>query len=571
MLNNNFLTLSDSFRGLSSRRLELPADEIFTQVAAPCPTTNDLISGLLADDRLLLKSLNEQNMHLMNALKKLRVNYLKELHVLREEVQTWRVAESEDKERLESRERFFRDFEVHFYDIKDGLVEPDLIEALQISMKQSHRRLIQQIFDLRRRLAEAGLDFPELSPSKIEYTPDTEKGHQNSLKSVHFFNVIEYPQSIFRDYGAWIKPHTTEYGQSFDNFEHIEAAQQTDKRNLLLSSSIALHVEGSDSPLFVRKNLSTRVYNHLAIASQLLRDQSTDTRDDVVNYVQDGMAQTDIGMYISQGSGSDKVQSIDGETQTGLQQPRLARQLTNDEKDLLDEYLRKFRKSFISNLNSNDNQTLHRLLTDGHIQSDDTVFTEITSDSDPEVDGPTGKEEPDSQAMRRRITKLKTELSDMEGKMAVQSKRLHRALHFIDSFKKDRSDAADQAARSMTKLALVKENLRRLRRDLRSRDRQVKHLSIALRNSARRLDRNGGSPDLDVDLPEADDLLFMVTSRSTARMKTFSFEPITSRSNDILVGRRESSESDRVTEFLKTRHQLRLGQLHNLKPLYDDL
>ena len=383
------------------------------------------------------------------------------------------------------------------------------------------------------------------------------------------------------DYCIQIQPNLTDFGQNCDTLELADRPQQTCPPILSLESRIIWANEGLVTRTVTREHYEQSSFLHIQTEQHIYLDTSVNTDPEPVVLRTESECQTFVAPRISIAC-SCEYDTKHAETQTKPLTPILnepstsSTDLTEPDRDLIGEYVSKFRKSFIFHLHSNEIEPLNKLLTESAFIDksylDATASSGESSESEFEYSGDGGHHK-----FKRQVLKLKAEVADLEGKLAIQAKRLNRALNFIDTVKKDKCDVAGKAAESLAKMKHIRNTVRKLRRNLRSRERQVRVLTNSLkweRHRYRSVEQNTVNKDqqssiIESELIEEDfEYSIFQSARSAAKIKTFSFEPITEHSAEISATQR-SLGPDRQQELLRQRHQLRLGQLHNLKPLVD--
>ncbi len=517
----------------------------------------------------------------------MRASYLKELHILRAELlsaeeRLQRIACGESVSAVQ--EMFIDNFEIYFYDLKESLIEPDLAEAMRISIKQNVRELLKQNFRLRKQLVDSGVDVTALSGFPVELRKPIPEHGEADLSCCSFCALCMRSKDLV-EYGTMDTRETFEHGQNPEPITFMETSSQTLHSVMTFESSPYVQIPQVAELMRPRGvcQISKEFFVVCNRNSQI--DASTCTDHVIPQWVNTGaqtIAKTSTSVAISciwPGQNAGSQTSDNG---------ALSQRHVNSGEDileLLDVYLVPFRKVFLHHLDEGSLKPLTsltaRLTSSPKPDTLDGVFSDlgfldaicaVIEDEDAATHGPNS-----ARSVRTRILRMKTEITDLEGKLALQSHRLSRALRFISTVKSERTDAADQAARTMTKMKFIQNTLRRLRRDLRSRDRKVRILTNSLKREMHRNRRENQGHDMSNEgmqaTDESDELVqdwCTLTSRTPAKIHTFSFEPITDKSIEALVTTRVGDQN-RCNEILRHRHQLRLGQLHHIKPLVDDI
>jgi hypothetical protein len=196
------------------------------------------------------------------------------------------------------------------------------------------------------------------------------------------------------------------------------------------------------------------------------------------------------------------------------------------EKGLVDKYIKQFKNSFVSRIQSDPLQTITRLFTEfpasqssdprstsqsvsvvnlPYIRqtSRDNYFEQSRAPEPTRVDALTapgprvdttnslrsaqmtpmfGRHLPplDVVSLRRVVVALRAEIADVEGRLVVETKRLARALECIATLRTERDAFGERAVKSIEQVKLIREEVRRLRKDMVSRDRRIGRLTRAL-------------------------------------------------------------------------------------------
>jgi hypothetical protein len=527
---------------------------------------------------------------LRDALRKVRVAYFKELHFLRERlsnVQGKYQKELTGSNEVECREQFYKSFEVYHFDLQDSIFEDDLLFAMREAVKQTSRHLVYQNFDLRKRLVEAGIEVPGFPNITSAQAPiEEEIPLPDRELSTQIFHAFHFSKPNIQDAGVYCNPTTVDFRQCPEVPALVNFGLQTLAPVLTMDSRLIWTNEGVATRTTAPEKNRIPRFMHVQTEHHISNDASINTDPIPKPDTTDSDSQTVNTLYIHVASNCEfDVKHVHTQTLPSKPPPSPApaplaertTELTDNDRDLVLEYIFKFRKSFIYHLKTNEIEPLNKLLTDSgfieRAQLEAAISGSESSDSELE------NTEMGHHKMRRQVLKLKAEIADLDGKLAVQAKRLNHAIQYIDNVRKDRTDVAEKAAESVAKMKYIRDTVRKLRRNLRSRERQVRVLTNSLRWAKRRFrselltgriptdpitTRNTQGSEDDVDE------CFFISARSTAKIKTFSFKPITENSADILATQRSISP-DRQRDILKHRQQLRLGQLHHLKPLVDDL
>ena len=553
------------------------------------------------NENMLYQLIEAENMHLHESIKSLRTGYFRELWTLREanarvlaEVERMR----EGKSKIASSEAYINQFEVNFFDITDGLVEPELVEAMKASVRLTHRVTLQRLAAWREKLIEAGID-PEDGLGNLvpDYFQSPEENTSTSISSVECLPLVIVNSPSTLDQA--ILASVTTADKSEDPLERT--CEEESSQTVQLQSLSAVHlpsvmilVEKPDA----RESVSLSIIHEISLlrSPTIIEEYGivTDPAPEVP--LSDTPTQTKIYEYKSVASGNArdltcKNSGVQTDHPIVAPSPPLVarppvRDLSGDDKDLLTSYLEKFKASFLRDVSADSSELLKNLIDDHTFAPILDRLQQVSSGDD--HSGPdetwmkTARDEHDEQhsvpnRFRRQVLSLKSEIADLEGRLAVQSRRLNRALKFIDGSKREKDDSAARAAMSLAKIKRVRDTVRKLRRQLISRERQVKVLSNSLTRALRHQRKDVSRPPHPGEAQEEEsihettldeDNLFVMTSRSTARIQNFSFEPLTDHAR--VSPRIQLSPSDRIADLVKQRHQLRLGTLHNLKPIVDD-
>lgn len=542
---------------------------------------------------------------LKDKLCNLRTGYFKELNILREQAFQLRSAveqASTGTSTTAKREAFIQQAEIYFYDIRDALIEPGLSEIMKESIRLTQRNLAGRLFAMREKLVCAGIDpgddFEYFSAGQSDET-------RESTLCLEGFPDILIPPKPWRDITVQASP-------LMESFEHQSAPETQDASIGTVNSTPALSLCNHEL-LFIygrieqsapKRELSISTLE--SITKPQVKSDERGVNTAVCLQLVESQTQTVI-LYEETGTNTAGIKRVDcgqdagpESLQSSQPQSRLlsARNLSSDERDFVEVYTKAFKESFMDHINRDSDKLVRRLLA----ASDSTPFLDllqpltesaeisVTTEPRSQPDSPCLTQRssdhihsPESNKLRRHALSLKAEISDLQGRLAVQSKRLSRALRFIDGIKRERDDNAAQASQSIARMKRVRETLYKLRKQLLSRDRQVRFLSHTLSRTKRGRDTPGLrmiehlslSPQGDqfsiAPSDDWDDDIFMQTTRNTARIQTFSFEPLTHRSEAPRIERESPRDKDRLAELLKQRHQLGLGSLHQLKPLIDDI
>lgn len=522
--------------------------------------------------RFKLKVQTELTERLKSAIHKLRVGYFKELDVLRTAVQgskaeiehlTQGVSPSAELE------TFITDNNVYFYDIKDGLIEPDLLEVFQKAVKHSNRLLLEQLHAMRQLLAKAGIDVPGGTARRVPESPRRRVPTQvkdvlSTVTELILIDALEYTEQAIE-----VKPIVCEVGLDAERFLLSESGFQTLEPSLsFLTAPITVIEALVETP------------PHLPLYDVVTGDVLTlepIAHCDVDLDTSDLEAPPPKRVYIEVLVQTTKIPTQDQEIATRIvrhatefvqtdgveAQPESIKKqldaLTEQDTELLDAYVETFKRSIVNSLRTDPAQLLKELGVDldtapvhadalsSEMSSEDEHQGARTSTS-PELLishralPETSRERHDHNNARRQIMALRAEIGDLEGRLCMQSRRLNRAMHYLNDVKREKDESFGKAEEYIEKVRQVRDTVRKLRRELRSRDRKIHYLSRNLVREIRRRNHSCPPPAIAMEIKryercdiaeDAESDMFLLSTRSVTKVRSFSFAPITSaRSHD---------------------------------------
>jgi hypothetical protein len=472
---------------------------------------------------------------LKESLKRLRVGYFRELEFLREkliqaQIEVENLKSGSQDSAFAQRERFIQETEVYFYDVREGLLDPELREVLGKAVKILERNLLIQVFSMTKKLEEAGIKQVELE-RVLSSQGQAEDAHSaaTSLHSIVGSIVVEsgfQPEEVLRSLCGFVVPKLSEVERfretmksederleatarslGGDNFrdvkkEEVKQVVEDSTQTIIKSfeevgcatnekatvhekgvqkeqhlSVISFVVEISDEnnkALKGRNSLRGTHHTSFIVSNQTESVASSETEEmEEVKKVSSKASQTSDNLS----GGRDEFTQTEDCNPYSIKNDR--EELLPD-LDIIDEssnesveiYLKSFKKSFTLNLLHDPLKVLRRILLEQKKNTNNPVS--------PRLNLPATTIPLDASQLKREVLRLKVQIADLEGRLSVEAKRLLRALAYIDEIKHERDDVCQRAAQSIRKARSVREEIRTIRIQLTHRDRKINSLSRAL-------------------------------------------------------------------------------------------
>ena len=530
----------------------------------------------------------DQNFQLKEALKRLRIGYYRELDFLREKLKQAEIAmEKQQNGSSESafaqREKFIQDTEVYFYDVREGIFEPELKDLFEKTVKSMERHLLAEVYSLRKQLEKAGLQEPvkesQLGPTTASdsrmgaYGPDEVS---NSLSGTVGERADKKPsQSVFAsnssqsDSGQFpeaIKSEDERRGateQSISDIKRLQTESRMGESVELISAESQTMIQetrdtGSTTDIVsVREMLTqTEKGSRSSLSCYFTVELVPDAKEipDIVKAPFSGSTQTfsflvsrprETRDLAAQSNQPDQIKSSDLGTQTSVEETDSFSQTEeekreidadiNESNDIIETYLRSFKRSFSLNLMHDPLKVLRHILLEQR-------RTRRLPNSSPVILPPISTESEHllgSNYLKREVLRLKAHMADLEGRLSVERKRLHRAIEFINEIKEERDEFGTKAVESIRKARSVREQIRKLRIEMTLRDRRIHSLSRALLSTREIASSRSLSPasvrslmvpcekqSIDEGEIEPEDDNACIDKVETSLLQNFSFEPL---------------------------------------------